>query len=290
MTAHIPSWVYVLLGWIGGIVATVIGSWLASKIRVYHDERKFHRDDLKQRVLIPLHGGLEQHFRPLVFGLEPFVFVQTAAPTEFHEDAKATEGQIEQGDVLQGAFPSSLVFGPLDLVLLQDVRETHFKKEMGAVDKFVAGFLTPVGECHAWVQRMARTILTESGLPAFPNRATSIRGPVPYVMHYRLAVFVYKRLFRFPAPALETSNMNDSTNWTLNGEDATLACGPEERISGLVTQVNKLLVSEKSKAEMLRGRLTSLQKEFQELMPRLSHAIAVRRLRHRCDLVTFRGV
>src|SRR5260370_41258895 len=122
---------YVLLGWIGGIVAAVIGSWTTNKIKIYQDERKSHRDELKQRVLIPLHDGLEQHFRPLVFGLEPLIFVQTAAPTEFREDAKATESQIEQGDVLQGAFPSSLVFGPLDTLLLQYARNTHFKNELG---------------------------------------------------------------------------------------------------------------------------------------------------------------
>ncbi len=37
--------------------------------------------------------------------------------------------------------------------------------------------------------------------------------------------FVYKRLFRFSAPALATFNMNDGTNWTLNGKDATLPPG-----------------------------------------------------------------
>src|SRR5205823_2965919 len=115
--AHIPAWVYVLLGWIGGIAATVIGAGIINKIKIYQDERKSHRDELKQRVLIPLRDGLAQHFRPLVFGLEPLVFVETSAQTEFREDAKATESQIEQGDVLQGAFPSSLVFGPLDSVL-----------------------------------------------------------------------------------------------------------------------------------------------------------------------------
>src|SRR5258707_440400 len=129
--AHIPSWIYVLIGWVGGIVAAVIGSWTTNKIKIYQDERKSHRDELKQRVLIPLHDGLEQHFRPLVFGLEPVIFVETAAPTEFRQDAKATESQIEQGDVLQGTFPSSLVFDPLDSVLLQDARMSHFKEEIG---------------------------------------------------------------------------------------------------------------------------------------------------------------
>ncbi len=106
-------------------------------------------------------------------------------------------------------------------------------------------------------------------------------------MHLRLAVFVYKRLFHFAVPALRTSD--DGTHWALYGDVATLACGTGEQISGLVTQVNKLLVSEKSTAETLRSKFTHLQKGFQELMPMLEYAIAARRLRHRCDLVTFRG-
>ena len=120
------EWLVRLLIFIGGVVSTMVGSWLSSKIRVYHHNRKAHLDDLKQRVLIPLRGGLEQHFRPLIFHQEPLVYVETAAPTQFLENAKATESQIEQGDVLQGKFPGSLVFGPLDSALQQDAQKTHF--------------------------------------------------------------------------------------------------------------------------------------------------------------------
>ena len=287
MNVRYVEWLIRLLAFIGGVTSTIVGSWLSSKIRVYHDNRKAHLDDLKQRVLTPLRDGLEQHFRPLVFHQEPLAYVETAAPTEFLENAKATESQIEQGDVLQGKFPGSLVFGPLDSALQQDAQKTHFLKQMVAVDKFVASYFAPAGECHAWVRRMSHAILMESGLPAFPNKTTSVSGPAPYVMHYRLAVFVYKRLFRFSAPALLTSLMNDGAYSTLNGEDATLACGSEEQVSHLVAQVNKLLESEKGTAEMLRRRLADLQKSFQELVSALDYAIAARRLRKRCDLVTF---
>src|SRR5713226_7058340 len=87
-----------LLVWIGGVSATALGAWVTSKVRVYHDERKAHLDDLKKRVLIPLRNGLEQHFRGLVFHLRPVVSVQMAATTHFDEKAKATEEPTEQGD------------------------------------------------------------------------------------------------------------------------------------------------------------------------------------------------
>jgi len=273
--------------WIGGAATTAVGALFASRIRVYEDLRKSHLDELKESVLVPLQNGLVKHFRPLVFHQELLVYVEAGAPTEFRENAKATESQIEQGDVLQGAFPSSLVFGSLDWALLQDARRNHFAKEMAAVQKFVKNFTAPAAECHAWVRRMAQTILTDSGLPDFPNATRPARGPAPYVMHTRLALFVYKRLFGFPAPALTTANANDGVNWTLNGEDATLACGSEGQISRLLEQINKLLVSEKGTAEILRGRINGLGEDFGIMICDLNYATASRVLRKGCDLVPF---
>src|SRR5271169_44225 len=121
---------------------------------------------------------------------------------------------------------------------------------------------------------MAQVILTESGLPAFPNKTPSVHGATPYVMHFRLALFVYKRLFGFFAPALRTSNMNDGANWMLNGEDATLACGSENQISGLVAYLDTLRESEKGTAASLRGRIDGLQKSFEKMIGDLDYAIA----------------
>ncbi len=284
--AHIPSWIYVLIGWIGGIVAAVIGSWVANKIKIYQDERKSHRDDLKQRVLIPLHDGLEQHFKPLVFNLRPAVTVGMGVTTHFDEKAKATEEQTEQGDVLLSPFPGSTVFGSLDAVLLEDAKKNHFSKQMAEVDRFVQRWITYASECHAWVSRIAREILAGSGLPAFPLKDM---GPdiQPVVTHFRLAVFVYKRLFKQHAPALRVVPMEP--HWTVQGEGCTAALGSKEQMDGLVAQIEKLLESEQATARRLLNIAGELQNDFQELMPRLEYAIAARRLRHRCDLVTFRG-
>ncbi len=285
-TQLISPWVYALLGWSGGVGSTVVGSWVSSKIRVYHDNRKAHLDDLKQRVLAPLREGLEQHFRPLVFLQQPLVYVDTAAPTEFREDAKATESQMEQGDVHQGAFPSSLVFGPLDPALLEDAKKTHYSKQLAAVDEFINGFLTSAGECHTWVCRVADAILKESSLPAFPNRvAAAVGGPAPYVMHYRVAVFIYARLLRYLTPALRTSQINNGLG--LHGEDATLAYGSGEQISNLLARIDHLLGSERDRAGSLRGRMAALQESFPGLISQLDYAIAARRLRKKCDLVPF---
>lgn len=274
-----------LLIWIGGVLATIIGSWIASKIRVYHDERKAHRDDLKNQVLTPLHDGLNQHFRPLAFNLKPVLFVAMGAPTQFHEKAKATEEPTEQGDVLLAAFPSAAVFGSLDPVLLEDAKEKHFRKEMGLVDAFVKRWGAYAGECHSWALKMAQEILAKSRLPSFPQKYRPGVGFQPYVMHFRLAAFVYKRLFRQQAPALRLEQTE--SYWTMQGEGCTAALGSQEQMEALVEQIDRLLESEESAAKSLMDKIGELQKSFQELMPKLEHAIAARRLHKRCDLVRF---
>jgi hypothetical protein len=276
--------VYVLLGWVGGIIATVIGSWITNRIKIYQDERKSHRDELQQRVLIPLHDGLEQHFRPLVFNLRPVVTVAMGATTHFDAEAKATEEQIERGDVLLSPFPASTVFGSLDPVLLEDAKKNHFNEQMAEVDRFINRWTAHASECHAWVSKIAQEISAKSDLPEYPPK---YEGPGfrPYVAHLRLAVFVYKRLFQQQAPALRLEQ--NEPYWTVNGEACTAALGSKEQMDGLVALIDKLREKEAPTAQRLLGKAGELQKEFQELLPKLEYTIAARRLHNRCDLVTF---
>lgn len=283
--ARYVEWLVRLLAFIGGAASTVAGSWISSKIRVYHDNRKAHLEDLKQRVLVPLRDGLEEHFRPLVFHLTSVVRVEMGAATEFRERAGVTESPEERGDVLAAAFPGSLVFGPLDSALLHDATKVHFRKQMDRVNTFVTRWMAHAGECHAWVQRMAREILTKSDLPAFPPKVPEGVVQRSYVMHLRLAAFIYRRLFHLPTEALRTSD--DGAYWTLNGQQATLACGPKTKVEALVVMLDKLRESEEATARSMRDKAGDLQTSFVNLIPELDHAVASRRLRKRCDLVTF---
>jgi len=81
--------------------------------------------------------------------------------------------------------------------------------------------------------------------------------------------------------------MNDGASWMLNGEDATLACGSENQISGLVAYLDKLRESQKDRAASLRRGIDDLQKDFEKMISDLDYAIASRRLRKGCDLVPF---
>ena len=62
-----------LLFYVGGVASTIVGSLVSSKIRVYHDNRKSHLDDIKERVLTPLHDGLTEKHSSLVTHQSPVV-------------------------------------------------------------------------------------------------------------------------------------------------------------------------------------------------------------------------
>jgi hypothetical protein len=54
-----------LLLYVSGVASTIVGSLVSSKIRVYHDNKKAHLDDIKQRVLTPLSHGLAEKYGSL---------------------------------------------------------------------------------------------------------------------------------------------------------------------------------------------------------------------------------
>ena len=56
------DWSIKALYYVGGVATTVVGSLLSSKIRIYHDARNAHRDELKQKVLEPLWKNLASHY------------------------------------------------------------------------------------------------------------------------------------------------------------------------------------------------------------------------------------
>lgn len=287
MNVHhqIPPWVYVLLGWGGGIIATVIGAWVTSKIRVYEDSRKAHLEDIKERVLKPLHAGLRGNFAKAILGFEPVVFVaqgQMRTPG----DVGVTEQQARIDEALVPGFPGFAPTKSLDTVLLRDARRNHFRKLLNQFEHFMSEYDRYVSECHSWCKEIADTILTQSGLPPFPA-VRSFVVPNFYVMHNRLAIFVFKRIHGMTAPALRIEAV--SSHWGLHDETATLAFGEDLRIERLRQGLDMLISSKaaQTQAEAQRQNLRKLQEGYNALISDLEYAIASRRLRKRCDLVPF---
>jgi hypothetical protein len=112
-----------LLIWIGGIVTTIAGSWIASRIRVYEDSRNNHREELKQKVLEPLQEVLKNQFVDPSFSVE--WDEQRYDPT-----VRAHEQPVTMGPVLFVSDPGLTASVLCEPALAEDARQNHHKELM----------------------------------------------------------------------------------------------------------------------------------------------------------------
>jgi hypothetical protein len=198
------------LSYLVGVASTVAGSWVASKIHVYHENRRLHQEDLKQRILIPIRSGLDGSYSSLVSHTSA-VASTTWGKRSVLQDAKVTEYPEVHGTILHVADPRANIEANLDEALLVDARETHFRELIAAWELFRDSWTKHSQNCEAWVTKVAGQILEQSGLAAFPRPHSE-----PCVMHLDLAVFVYLRMFHIPTEALSTENQ-DEVRWLKGG-------------------------------------------------------------------------
>jgi hypothetical protein len=171
----------------------------------------------------------------------------------------------------------------LDPALYADARKNHFSKLLIQAEAFSEAWRAHANECHAWVAQLSEEILGKSHMEAHP---VSQYG-TPYVDHHKLALFVYRRLFRSSEYSLLRHVRNPPTQWILEGFEGTSAEGTERQLGDLVSVLDGLVVREKNTADRLRTNARVLQGGLSSLRAELNYAIASRRLRKTCDLVPF---
>jgi hypothetical protein len=270
---------------IGGIVATVIGSWVASKIDVYHQNLSAHLDELKAGVLSPLCEILRGDFARVV-AHRSGVVREELKQLRIREGARVVEQDEEIGPGLRcfNPWPN----GPrlMTGVLYEDAREKHFPELIAEAERFASAWTAYAEHCKDWVEDIANEILRRSRMSAWLRPA-----PAPYVMQYRLAVFVYRRLFHLETNALST--MSQGQYSTLEGAPVlpdmtgSAAFAPEEQLGHLTVELDRIIFERRGQAAHLAETSKKLLGELQELHRMFEHAIAGKKLRGRCDLVTF---
>jgi hypothetical protein len=164
MPSYYIEWLVRLLAFIGGVVSTVVGSWISSKIRVYHDNRKAHRDELKEKVLGPLGSCLDETFVPLV------TLVQPAVATRWNESsfttrAPSTEPQTRSQLTLEAVNPWLEFKAAVDRVLYEDARKKHFAELLTRAEEFASAWKEYAEHVCQWVQEMSQQLSRTSGLP-----------------------------------------------------------------------------------------------------------------------------
>jgi hypothetical protein len=269
------------LAFLGGVASTLVGSWVSSKIHGYHENRKVHLEDIKQKVLSPLSYVLSNEFGALVTHKSPVVLEQWGTRSR-NDTAGVTEPRTDEGPLLAMVVPD--IRAGLDPALYADARKNHFSRLIKQVELFSDSWRKHSSECYAWVSHLSDEILAKSQLAPFPVRQYG----TPYVNHHKLAVFAYRRLFNPAQHALiKHSREHPPTVWLLEGFEGTSAEGSEQQLTALVSVLDELVVAEKTAADRLQANARALEKTLSSLCSELNYAIASRRLRRRCDLVPF---
>ena len=281
---RLVEWLFRILAFVAGVVSTVIGSWLSSKIRLYHDHRAAHHEEIKARVLRPLletaihHLPLFQHQAPVVTeGWGPL----------FTKKASVTESNVDYGSILQTSNPWYEALRSVDRALLQDAKRTHLKGLITEVSQLATDWNTHLGHCSNWVNKMAGEILRASKMNPYRLRPLT----PPYVLDLRLAIFVYMRLFELPADALRKEA--NGRYWTIEGAPGAgetigiSSLASEELIDALLQTVNTVMETNQEKARSLLEESSGIALRTAKLRNRLEFAIASKKLRGRCDLVRF---
>jgi hypothetical protein len=150
----------------------------------------------------------------------------------------------------------------------------------GLLDGSFIAWDAHAAECHAWVLRIAEEISAESKLPINPTTYGS-----PYVEHFRLAVFIYRRLFQSSDLALFKRDRNPG--WVLEGFQGTPAAGTEQELDAVLDVLDNIIEREKRTANQLLAKAHFLEQELSSICSELKYAIAARRLRKGCDFVHF---
>ena len=267
------DWSIKSLYYVGGVASTVLGSLASSKIRVYHDARNSHRDELKQKVLAPLHDNLSVYFGNPRFNV--LHQAQTRNPDalsgEYPKTSERTVTLQRLGDRVD-----------IDGVLLEDARCHHYKSIAASWDAFVAAWGSQVAKQKEFIEAIANEILAASNLPAFPTATFS----GPYIMHWYIGIFIHNRLVLDAETRLEIQSR--SGDFVISDNNLTeVAKGTENAMKNVVHWIDGLLVTRRTQANGLREGLAKLNDQRSSLNHQLDLAIAEKKLRHRCSLVSF---
>jgi hypothetical protein len=272
---------FAVVGVVTGVASTVAGSWISSKIHVYHENRNAHLEEIKQKVLIPISDALAGDFAGLVTHKSTAVLMVWGTYSR-RELASVTDHQTEEGPLLVPALPD--ISRSADTALYADAKKKHFSELMNQAEQFGEAWRAHAHECHRWVVRVSQEILTKSEMKPFPVAQYGLAN----IDHRKLGLFVYRRLFGYtPHSLLKHARNPPPADWCLEGFEGTSAVGTEQQLAELVSVLDDLIVREKTAADGLQADARVLEQRLASLRAEFNYAIAHRHLRNKCDLVPF---
>ena len=143
----------------GGVASTVAGSWIASKIRVYHDDRKSHHQELKDRILRPLRDLLAE--QQALFSHRVPVLTEKRGYSEIVH-ARPDQDAVRSDLVLHCHNPWDGVLLELDRALFEDANRIHYKKLLAEILAVATSWDLHIERCRMWVAEIGNEILDSS--------------------------------------------------------------------------------------------------------------------------------
>lgn len=113
----------------------------------------------------------------------------------------------------------------------------------------------------------------------------------PYVLHWRLGVFIYRRLFQLPTEALKKRSQGQY--WSLEGAPTvpnvigSSSIAAEGQLDALVKVVDRIKAANQERAAELASESRRISIQASDVRAKVELALASKRLRGRCDLVPF---
>ncbi len=272
-----------VLIWAGGVAATIAGSWIASKIRVYHDDRKSHHQELKDKVLRPLRDLLAEH--QALFSHRVPALIEKVGYSDI-VDARPDQDAVRSGLVLHSSNPWEGALLEIDRALFEDAKRVHYKKLMTEILALASSWGSHTERCRMWVAEMSNEILATSKMnPYAPPYAS------PWVNHLRLGLWIYGRLFQLPTEALRQANQGKY--WSIEGaptvpnQIGSAALAMEVQNTLLLQKIEEITAANRQRAVELQGQSEEITSQAVRLRSMLEYEIAKKKLRGRCDLVKF---
>jgi hypothetical protein len=279
---QVPPFVYALVGWVGGVATTVAGSWVATKIHVYHAHRDSHRDELRTSVLEPLLACLRDKILPLARIAVPLV-EGGATQTIYHENARSTEPDYGNGEALIIEAPWNNFKYHVDPVLYEDARTRHFGDLIRRVEDFARAWEKYTDEVTDWVGELSQRITETAGLPPLAYGP----GARFYAASRHIAVFIYKRIFHIPVRPLYRAPSAGGEVSLTDEKGVTVAYALSDKITEVVNLTNAMIANEKPRGPALLSKARNLSSQLDGIIPAVQLAIASKKLKKRCVLVRF---
>jgi hypothetical protein len=128
--------------------ATTFGdAWISSKISARQEHKRVHLEALRDKVLMPLRMGLQEHLWPMLARQKAIVTVVPDAKT-YNSNAKVTEDAETLANLLVAVFPFSRIDQGIEPALLRDAQTRHFPDLMRDIDTFVKDCIDYAGKCR----------------------------------------------------------------------------------------------------------------------------------------------